>query len=129
MAWPPSRTDISASGPNGDWGCRVILNVPLADDLWSDDELRAAARSPRLQADGGRRARRSLLLEVADSRSATRRTAEEAVGGFLRVPDGEHLRRAPRAGAFWVKGCKPARNVGDGVKARMVPLLRAEGLL
>lgn len=99
----------------------------MADELWSDDELRAATRAYRQMADeerAGRSYSKSLIrdqLLAGPLKSRSKGSFEYRMANISAVLQ-EH-------GAFWVSGYKPARNVGDGVKARMVPLLRAEGLL
>lgn len=99
----------------------------MADELWSDDELRAAIGAYRQMADEEQAGRPYSKSEIRDQllsgplKIRSKGSFEYRMANISAVLD--------EAGKPWLDGYKPARNVGANVKARMAPLLRAEGLL
>ncbi len=104
-----------------------IVGVAVGDEPWSDDELRASARAYREMADE-ERAGRSYSKAAIRDRLLAGPLGSRSVGSFeYRMANISAV--LDEEGAQWLNGYKPARNVGANVRARLIPILRAEGLL
>src|SRR4051794_39350868 len=99
----------------------------MVDERWTDDELRAAVEAYARMFDAD-------CAGVSYSKSEVR---QELLAGALpsRTKGSFEYRMANisavlnEAGAAWLPGYRPARNVGANVKARLIPFLRTTGLL